>query len=170
MAGVNTGYYHLDGGCDYEKFVIIGMGWGWYGFSRVTISGQNFGMEWHNTSSYPTETDHVPRVSTDGDYFALAGSYPGLYYAIDGTMKSSFQLDFGVPGIDEHGTLIIGKCGSVVQLYNSSGGKEWNTTGSIADISDDGNYIVVVNGTTLDMLYKIYFYQIHKKSIAPANT
>ena len=146
-------YYNLDGAVasDGTVFIITNGCWGWWGLSRteVVVEGGGFNNIW-NLEWFPDDTDHRPRVSTDGTKFAVGGDYSGLYSTVNGTLIQSLALSLEVPGINEDGSLIIGRSGSTVYLYNSEGDVEWSAPGTWADISDDGNFIAVINGTKLE--------------------
>lgn len=146
-------YHYLDGGVDSEGnvFAINGRCWGWSGLSKteIIVEGGGHNNIW-NVHWFPEDTEHRPRVSTDGTKFAVGGDYSGLYYVTNGTLIQSLALSLQIPGIDEDGSLIIGPSGSTIYLYNSAGDTEWSTPGIWADISDDGNFIAVVDGTKLE--------------------
>ena len=147
-------YYRLDGGVESDGtvFIITDGCWGWHGLSKteIVVEGGGFNNIW-NLEWWPDDTEHRPRVSTDGTKFAVGGDYSGLYYVSNGTLIQSLSLSLDIPGINEDGSLIIGRSGSTVYLYNSEGETEWSTDGDTwSDISDDGNFIAVINGTKLE--------------------
>ncbi|MCK5014838.1 MAG: hypothetical protein KAS66_13580, partial [Candidatus Omnitrophica bacterium] len=147
-------YYRLDGGVESDGtvFIITDGCWGWHGLSKteIVVEGGGFNNIW-NLEWWPDDTEHRPRVSTDGTKFAVGGDYSGLYYVTNGTLIQSLPLSLDIPGINEDGSLIIGRSGSTVYLYNSEGDVEWSTGGDTwSDISDDGNFIAVIDGTKLE--------------------